>query len=114
MNFGCSYFAVISISIFLTTTFNYAIPAIGRGIIPQYVHRVFTEMEAIFTGFDLAFGGIVFADLVLKIAALQIFVETFITFHSIECFDLSFKNSAGLTDGGGVTRIAVRIVKNGS
>ena len=31
--------------------------------------------------------------------------------HSIERFDLSFKNSAGLTDGGGVTRIAVRIVK---
>ena len=51
-------------------------------------------MEAIFTGFDLAFGGIVFADLVLKIEALQIFVETFITFHGIECFDSSFKNSA--------------------
>lgn len=44
---------------------------------------------------------------------LQNFVLVILCSHGIECFDLSFKNSAGLTDGGGVTRIAVRIVKNG-
>ena len=60
-------------------------------------------METVFAGFNISFSCIIFADFVLKTPAFQIFVETFVTFHSIERFDVSFKNSAIFPEGGGVS-----------